>query len=84
MPLKSGVYTVIDLASNADFTKYTYNQVYAGATGTAVINGTSVKMVGGSTIDVLVKSISGTDIYVIGSPINVINGPQTLSHYPNP
>ena len=84
MPLKSGVYTIIDLAADADFTKNTYNQVYAGSTGTAIINGTSVKMTGGSTIDMVVRSISGSDIYVIGDPKNVVDGPQTLSHYPNP
>ena len=41
-------------------------------------------MIGGSTIDILVKTISGTDVYVIGDPKNVIDGPQTLSNYPNP
>lgn len=84
MPLKSGVYTVIDLAADADFTANTYNKVYAGSNTEAVINGTTVNMTGGSTIDIAVRSISGTDIYVIGDPKNVVDGPQTLSHYINP
>ena len=84
MPLKSGVYTVIDLAADADFTANTYNKVYAGSNTEAVINGTTVNMIGGSTIDIAVRSISGTNIYVIGDPKNVVDGPQTLSHYINP
>jgi hypothetical protein len=84
MPLKSGIYTIIHAAVDADTANYSYNQVYAGANTTATINGVSVNMIGGSTIDILVKTISGTDVYVIGDPKNVIDGPQTLSNYPNP
>ena len=84
MPLKSGIYTIIHAAVYADTANYSYNQVYAGANTTATINGVSVNMIGGSTIDILVKTISGTDVYVIGDTKNVIDGPQTLSNYPNP
>ena len=84
MPLKSGIYTVIHSAAEADTSSYTYNQVYAGADTTAVINGKSITMVGGSTIDILVGSISGATVYVIGDAKNVYDGPQTLSNYPNP
>ena len=43
-------------------------------------------MAPGSTIDIVVKSISALadKVYLIGSPKNVVDGPQTLSHYPNP
>ena len=84
MPLKIGTYSIIHLAADADTTKYAYYQVYAGANTTAVINGVSVNMIDGSTLDIVVKSISGTDVYVLGDPINVTNGPTTLSQYPNP
>jgi hypothetical protein len=84
MPLKSGVYSTIHAAASADTTNFYYHQVYAGAATTAVINGVTVTMAAGSTIDIGVRSISGTDVYVIGGPINVVNGPQTLSNYPNP
>lgn len=81
MPLQSGVYSVIHSASNANLTAYTYNQVYAGADTTAVINGSVVEMVGGSTLDILVKSISGTSVYVIGDPINVLTDGPSLNNY---
>lgn len=84
MPIKSGIYSIIDAAADADFTKNAYNQIYAGANTTAVINGTSVVMIGGSTIEVRVKSISGANVYVIGDPIDVVDGSPTLSNYPNP
>jgi len=84
MPLKTGVYTIIHSAAEADTNNYTYHQVYAGADTTAVINGKSVTMVGGSTLDMLISSISGTSVYVLGDPKNVTDGPITLSNYPNP
>lgn len=84
MPLQSGVYSIIHEAASADTANYYYNKVYAGSNTTAVINGTTVTMAGGSELDINVKTISGADVYVIGGPINVVNGPQTLSQYPNP
>ena len=64
--------SVIHSASDADFTKYSYTQVYAGADTTATINGASVTMVGGSVLDIRVNSISGTDVYVIGNNKNTL------------
>jgi len=84
MPLKIGTYSIIHAATDADTTKYAYYQVYAGADTTAIINGASVDMIGGSTLDITVKGISGTSVYVLGDPIDVTNGPNTLSNYPNP
>lgn len=86
MPLKSGIYTIIHEAGDADFVNYSYNQVYAGDAVAATINGTVVNMAPGSTIDIVVKSISALadKVYLIGSPKNVVDGPQTLSNYPNP
>jgi len=84
MPLKSGIYTIIHSSAEADTNNFTYNQVYAGASTTATINGKTVTMAGGSTIDILVSSIAGTDVYVLGDPINVLSANPSLSNYPNP
>jgi hypothetical protein len=84
MPLKTGVYSVIHTAAEADTDNYAYFQVYAGANTTATINGKSVTMIGGSTLDVVVKTIAGTDVYVLGDKIDVVNGSPTLSNYPAP
>lgn len=71
--------SVIHLSTAADLTGFTYTQIYAGAGGTVTLNGTSVVMAAGSTIDVRVKSITGAaSIYLIGSPINTITGSQVL------
>lgn len=63
----------ISSATNADFNNYVYTRVYASANATPTINGTVVTMVGGSSIEILVKSISATpNVYVIGQKrINV-------------
>jgi hypothetical protein len=78
-------YSIIHAASDADLSSYNYFQVYAGASATPTINGTSVTMGAGSKIDISIKSISSTaNVYVIGEPKNVIDGPATLSNYPEP
>lgn len=84
MPLKVGTYSIIHAAADADTNNYAYYQVYAGANTTATINGTSVTMIGGSTLDISVSSISGTNVYVLGDPKNVTTGSPTLSNYPAP
>jgi hypothetical protein len=71
--------SVIHLSTAADLTGFTYTQVYAGAGATVTINGTSVTMAAGSTIDVRVKTITGAaSVYVIGSPINVLKQDPNL------
>jgi len=75
MGLQNKIHSIIVLSTAADLTAHTYTQVYAGAAGTPVINGTSVTMAAGSTIDILVKSITGAaGIYLLGSPINTTTG----------
>lgn len=66
-------------ATAVNFTAYTYTQVYAGSAASPIINGTTVTMAAGSSILILVKSISSTaGVYVIGrkriTPPLVING----------
>tara|TARA_R110000772_G_scaffold17946_1_gene49765 strand:+ start:17412 stop:17672 length:261 start_codon:yes stop_codon:yes gene_type:complete len=85
MALRSGVFSIIHLSTNADFANYRYYQVYAGAGGAPVINGVAVTMAAASTLDISIKSISSVaGIYVLGDKKDVIDGAQTLSNYPMP
>lgn len=69
---------VIHEATDADFTGYTYDKVYAGAGGTPTINGNAVTMAAGSSIEILVKEISSTaGIYVVGIK-KIHNPPQVI------
>lgn len=78
-------YSIIHAAADADLNNFRYFKVYAGAAASPTINGTAVTMGAGSTIDIVVRSISGTaSVFVIGEPINVVDGPATLSNYPEP
>ena len=79
-------YGIIHEAGSADFNNFAYFRVYAGDDATPVINGTTVTMAKSSTLDVYVKTISGglTSVYVIGEPKNAVDGPTTLSRYPEP
>ena len=79
----NSVYGIIHAAADADFDNYAYFKVYAGATGAVTINGVAVTMTAGSDIDIVVRSISG-NAFLIGEPLNVINGNTTLSNYPAP
>lgn len=74
MSLHNEVPTIIHSAADADFSKYTYFQVLATVNTDAVINGAYVYMNAGLLITILVKSISGNDVYVLGSPINTTTG----------
>lgn len=78
-------YGIIHAAADADLNNYRYFKVYAGADATPTINGTAVTMGAGSDIDIYIRSISATaNVYVIGEPKNAVDGPATLSGYPNP
>lgn len=69
---------VIHTSANADFSGYTYVKVYAGAGATPTINGVTVTMIGGCSIEILVQSISGTnDVYVIG--YKKVNAPLVIN-----
>jgi len=79
-------YSIIHAAADADLNNFAYFQVYAGAAVTGLtVNGTALTMGAGSSIDIAVRSISATaNVFVIGEPKNVVDGPVTLSAYPNP
>lgn len=67
MPLHNGKNSIIHASANANLTGFTYTQVYAGAAASPTINGVAVTMAAGSTIDIIVKSISSTaNVFVIG------------------
>lgn len=79
MPLKSGVHTIIHEAANADLTNFAYTEIYAGANATPTINGVAVTMAAGTTLDVVVKSISATaNVYVLGEPKSTYNPPSII------
>jgi len=70
---------VIHASADADLTEYVYTKVYANAAASPIINGTTVPMIAGGQIDILVKSISGTNnVFVLGKQRliapSVING----------
>lgn len=70
---------VIHASSDANFTGFTYSRVYASVAATPVINGTSIPMIAGGTIDIDVNSISSTaNVFLFGGgrviAPKVING----------
>jgi hypothetical protein len=70
---------VIHPAADIDQTLYIYTTVYASVAASPTINGTEVPMVAGSTISIMIKTISATvGIFVTGVPRalapSVING----------
>jgi len=76
MPLTNGVHTVIHPATDADTTKFVYTEIYAGADATPTINGVSVAMAAGSSLDIAIATISATaNIYVLGEPRSTYEPP---------
>jgi len=76
-----GKYPIIHDADEANLTGFTYLEVYCGADASPTINGTVVTMVAGSSIEIVVNSISGSGsdkIYLLGMPKNVLVGSSVL------
>lgn len=76
-----GKYPIIHDADEADLTGFTYLAVYCGSNHTVTLNGTDVAMAAGSTIELVVNSISGggsDKIYLLGMPKNVLVGSSVL------
>ena len=79
MSYYTGVASIIHLSTNADTTNFTYSKVYAGAGGSPVINGVTVVMAAGSTLEIIVKSISSVaGIYVLGHKAQVFTANPNL------
>jgi hypothetical protein len=70
---------VIHASGDADLSGFVYTKVYANAVASPIINGTTVPMIAGGQIDILVNTISNTaDVFVLGKKRilapSVING----------
>ena len=72
--------TIIVSATSANLSAHTYTEIYGGNAGcTAVINGVSVNVNAGSTLFIVVNSISGgSGCYLLGEKINVFQGSTGL------
>lgn len=65
-------HSIIVPAANANFTAHTYTHIYVGANATFTVNGVVVTAVGGSTLNLKVRSISATaNVYLLGENIDV-------------
>ncbi len=77
MTYLTGEVTVIHTNTQADFENFTYSAIYANANGAYIINGTSVTMVVGDTLEVVVEAPPATVLdpgyILLGNP----NAPQT-------
>jgi hypothetical protein len=77
-----GFNTVIHTSAQANFSAFTYNTVVVGSANTSVVvNGTLMNLLAGTVLfdNFKVTSISGgTNVYLIGQPINVREGSTTL------
>jgi adhesin HecA-like repeat protein len=79
-----GIPSIIQPASGATLSAYTYIEVYVGTGGgSATINGMPFVLAAGSNIKIMIRSISDVvgNIYLLGLPINVFQGTPTLSGY---
>lgn len=73
------IHSIIVSATSANFTAHTYTQVYAGAAASPTINGISVTMAAGSSLNIKVRSISATaNVYLLGENQDVIQGSLLL------
>ena len=73
----TGEVSVIHAAADVDFENFAYSAVFANSSGAQVINGTSVSLVAGRVLNIVVQenttTLSGTDFLLMGNPI----APQT-------
>lgn len=81
MPILNDVHSIVfpaTSAATASFSAYTFTEIYAGAAATPVINGVSVTMAAGSSIKLVIKSVTnGTGCFLLGEKVN------TLAQDPN-
>ena len=76
-----GKYPIIHDADEANLTGFTYLEVYCGSGNTVTLNGTEVVMAAGSSIELVVNSISVSGpnlVYLLGMPKNVLVGSSVL------
>jgi len=82
MPLLNDIHSIIVSGGSPNFSAHSYTEVYAATTVTPIINGVSVSMVAGTSIKIVVRSISnGTGTYLLGENINTVLGTPYLGGY---
>jgi hypothetical protein len=83
MPLINDIHSIIVSGTSPNFSAHSYTEVYAGTAGaTPTINGVSVPMVAGTSIKIVVRSISnGTGTVLLGENINTVLGTPYLGGY---
>lgn len=68
----TGEVAVIHNATTADFDNFVYSAVFCNVGGTYTINGASVTLVGGETLEVVVDgsntTLSNNDFLLLGNP----------------
>jgi hypothetical protein len=82
MPLLNDIHSIIVSATSANFSAHSYTEVFASAALAPVINGVSVTMPAGTSIKIVVNSISSTPgIYLLGENKNTVLGSSYLGGY---
>lgn len=80
MPKFNNVYTIVVPAQSPVFSAHTYSEVYGGNAGCSVVlNGTTMTIDAGSTVSLLVRSISGgTGCFLLGDNNDVYQGSSSV------
>lgn len=83
MPKFNNVYSIVVPAESPVFSAHTYSEVHGGIFGcTVIINGTNVSMGSGSSISILVNTISGgSGCFLFGDNNDVYQGSTELGSY---
>lgn len=74
MSTKNGITSIISTPVDADFDKYVYYKLFATAGTIATVNGYDMNLNPGDQLNIKIESISGDNIYLMGSPINIETG----------
>ena len=73
----TGEVSVIHAAADVDFENFAYSAIFANSNGAQTINGTSVTLVAGRVLNIIVDenttTLDGTNFLLMGNPI----APQT-------
>ena len=81
MARNNDIFSIIVPATSANLTAHTYTEIYGGNSGCVInINGTSVNIGQGSTINIYVRTVSGgSGCYLLGDPIDVYTGSPNVN-----
>lgn len=79
MALLNSTHSIIVPATAPNFSAHSYSHIYAGVNSAPVINGVSVTMAAGTTLDIKINTISnGAGCYLLGENSNVLLGSTNL------